>query len=212
MPSNRRCRPIWKPADCWFSHFRITGRCCRGKQGFSIMLKSCLKAIIEVIDQQHKKHFSWDLDKKLKEETKSARSHNVDAKEIIRMFSAAKKCFLNATLCYLSCQLQAEKTGQSHFWTAFIPMRKKWCSKKQYHLGAKKVCQVFPICIRNNLKVMILFANLHFSTIFYDSEQLVNSIIWCCVMIMVSLFPSIACLVTKPFVLHAGWLVLALKK
>ena len=53
---------------------------------FSNMMKVCLEAIIAVIERQYSKYFTWDLDQKLREETKSARSHNIDAEEIMGMF------------------------------------------------------------------------------------------------------------------------------
>ena len=81
-------------------------------------MKSCLMAIIEVIDRQYKKYSSWNLDKKLEEETKSVKPHNIDAEEIIMV--AGNK-----------------KSGRSRTSTAYILMRKRWFCIKQYPLGAK---------------------------------------------------------------------------
>jgi len=89
----------------------------REDANFSVMMKCCLMGINDVIDRQYAKYSSWDLDLKLEQETKSARSHNIDAEEIMGMFSAAKKRSPNATLCYLSCRLRATKTGRSRSWT-----------------------------------------------------------------------------------------------
>ncbi len=46
----------------------------------------------------------WTVMEKLKQETTSARSHNMDAEELMGMFSALKKKAPNATICYLSCK------------------------------------------------------------------------------------------------------------
>ncbi|KAK2168746.1 hypothetical protein LSH36_14g00031 [Paralvinella palmiformis] len=45
---------------------------------------------------------------RLRLETKSARSHNMDAEEVIGMFSAAKQKATNATTCFLSCKTRAQ--------------------------------------------------------------------------------------------------------
>ena len=50
-----------------------------------------------------------DLTEQLRKETESARAHNIDAEEIIGMFSAAQKRPPNATVCYLSSKLRAQK-------------------------------------------------------------------------------------------------------
>ncbi|CAM4569827.1 unnamed protein product [Leuciscus chuanchicus] len=76
---------------------------------FKVVMEACLGAIVEVLERQYKKYFEIDLTKKLKEETKSARTHNIDAEEIMGMFSASKKRSPNATLCFLSCKMRAQK-------------------------------------------------------------------------------------------------------
>lgn len=76
---------------------------------FSQMIKACLTSIIELLERQYKRYFSLDITEKLRDETKSARSHNIDAEEIMGMFSAAKSKAPNATLCYLSCKMRAQK-------------------------------------------------------------------------------------------------------
>ncbi len=66
-------------------------------------------AIINIIERQYSKYFTWDLDDKLKEETRSARSYNIDAEEIMAMLSAVKSLAPNATLCFLSSRMRAKK-------------------------------------------------------------------------------------------------------
>jgi len=110
----------------------------REDANFSVVMKCCLIGIIDVIDRQYAKYSSWDLDLKLQQETKSARSHNIDAEEIMGMFPAAKKRSPNATLCYLSCRLRATKNRTVAFLDTLNPDEKEMILHKAiYHLGAK---------------------------------------------------------------------------
>ena len=59
--------------------------------------------------RQYKKYFECEITEQLRKETESARSHNIDAEEIMGMFSATKKKSPNATLCYISCKMRALK-------------------------------------------------------------------------------------------------------
>ena len=68
---------------------------------FSVMAKACLTAVVTVLERQYKRYFTLDITEELKAETKSARSHNIDAEEVMGMFSAAQKKAPNATLGYL---------------------------------------------------------------------------------------------------------------
>ena len=56
----------------------------------------------------------------LKKETESARSHNIDAEEVMGMFSAAKQCAPNATLCFLSSRMKAKKIEQLITWMPWM--------------------------------------------------------------------------------------------
>ena len=102
------------------------------------MMRSCLTAIIDVINHQYKKYFSWDLHETLEEETKSARSHNIDAEEMVGMFSAAKQRSPNATLCYLSCRLRAKKNGTVAFLDSLNPEQKEIFLRKAIRFGRKQ--------------------------------------------------------------------------
>jgi hypothetical protein len=73
------------------------------------MLVACMEAVITVLERQYERYFGMDLTDALREETKSARFHNIDAKEIMGMFSAAKQHSPNATICYLSARMRAKK-------------------------------------------------------------------------------------------------------
>ena len=65
---------------------------------FERMMKACVVAVIAVLERQYKKYFETDISAKLISETKSARCHNIDAEEVMGMFSAAQKKAPNATL------------------------------------------------------------------------------------------------------------------
>jgi len=106
-------------------------------RNYLMMMRSCLIAVVEVIDRQYRTYFSWDLDKKLEEETKSARSHNIDAEEMVGMFSAAKKRSPNATLCYLSCRLRAKKNGTVDFLDNLDPAERELVLQKAISFGRK---------------------------------------------------------------------------
>ena len=78
---------------------------------FVKMVKVCLTAVAIVLERQYDRYFSMDINKKLEEETESARCHNIDAEEIIGMFSVAKDNAPNAKLNYLSSKIRAQKNG-----------------------------------------------------------------------------------------------------
>jgi len=75
------------------------------------MVKSCLQPIIDVLEWQYKNSFTddWEIPESLRLETKSDRSPNMDTEESISMFSAAKQKAANATTCYPSCKMRAQK-------------------------------------------------------------------------------------------------------
>jgi len=73
------------------------------------MMGSCLSKVIKVIERQYARYFTTDLTDQLRKETESARCRNIDAEEIMGMFSAAKEHASNATMCYLSSRIRAQK-------------------------------------------------------------------------------------------------------
>ena len=74
---------------------------------FKDLMRVCLGAIIAVLEKQYKKYFALNNSDVLRRETKSARTHNIDAEEVMGMFSALKNKAPNATICYLSSKLRA---------------------------------------------------------------------------------------------------------
>ena len=59
-------------------------------ESFSGMMKSVMSASVTVLDRQYKNYFGLDLSERLAEETWLARSHNMDAEEIVGMSSALR--------------------------------------------------------------------------------------------------------------------------
>lgn len=67
---------------------------------FMSMMKNCLTAIVTVLEKQYRRYFDLDVTNELRKETESARCHNIDAEQVMGMFSAAKANAPNATLLY----------------------------------------------------------------------------------------------------------------
>ncbi|XP_064605780.1 uncharacterized protein LOC135470675 [Liolophura sinensis] len=76
---------------------------------FCQMMQAVLEEIAVVLERQYSRYFSLELTEQLRKETESARSHNIDAEEIMGMFSAAQKRSPNSTICHLSSKLRAQK-------------------------------------------------------------------------------------------------------
>ena len=105
---------------------------------FSNMMKVSVKAVIGVIERQYSTYFTWDLNQKLREETKSARSHNIDAEEIMGMFSAAQKRAPNATLCFLSCRMRSKKNRTVAYLDSLDDARREIVLRKAVSFGRKQ--------------------------------------------------------------------------
>jgi hypothetical protein len=73
------------------------------------MISTCLTAIIAVLERQYARYFDMDMTEKLKEETLSARSHNIDAEEVMGMFSAGKERAKHANVDFLAARMKAKK-------------------------------------------------------------------------------------------------------
>ena len=102
---------------------------------FSAMMKSCLQAVINVLERQYSKYFALDITNKLREETASARSHNIDAEEIMGMFSAAQQKSPNATLCFLSSRMRACKNKTVAYLDTLTNERREEVSRKAVRYG-----------------------------------------------------------------------------
>ena len=76
---------------------------------FRDMLTVCLNAVIAVLERQYKKYFEKDITAQLQKETESARMHNIDAEEIMGMYSSGKERSKNATIDFLAARMKAKK-------------------------------------------------------------------------------------------------------
>lgn len=83
---------------------------------FQEMMKVCLQAATDVLEKQYAKYFASDITERLKIETKSARSHNINSEQMMGMFSACQKKAPAATLCYL----QSYEPRKIKPWTTWI--------------------------------------------------------------------------------------------
>lgn len=78
-------------------------------QLFKDMMAVSLKSVITVLERQYKCYFEMDIDDKLRKETESARSHNIDSEEMMGMFSSAQERAKNATVYFLAARIRARK-------------------------------------------------------------------------------------------------------
>lgn len=76
---------------------------------FLSMMEGCINAVHNVLTRQYQRYFNMDVNDQLKKETESARLHNIDAEQVMGMFSALKDKAPNATLCFISCKIRAQK-------------------------------------------------------------------------------------------------------
>ena len=105
---------------------------------FGNMLEACLGAVIGVIERQYKRYFGMDLDERLQDETKTARLYNIDAEEMIGMFSAMQAKAPNATICYLSCKMRSRKNGTVGYLDGLSMERRDEVLRKAVQLEQKQ--------------------------------------------------------------------------
>jgi len=85
------------------------------KELFNLFMDKCLEEIVTVLNRQYARYFDIDVTPELILQTESARSHNIDAEEVMGMFSAAQKKAPNATMAYLSSKLRAQKNKTNEY-------------------------------------------------------------------------------------------------
>ena len=76
---------------------------------FETMMSSCLYAITGVLERQYKRYFTLDVTDKLREETCSARLHNIDSEELVGMYNAGKDRAKNANVDFIVARMRAKK-------------------------------------------------------------------------------------------------------
>ncbi|KAG1655884.1 Protein bric-a-brac 2 [Nymphon striatum] len=86
---------------------------------FRKMMRECLSAIVSVLERQYQRYFEIEVTDQLKQQVASARSHNIDAEEVMGMFSAAQKKAPNATMAYHSAKLRAQKNKVTTYLNSF---------------------------------------------------------------------------------------------
>ena len=94
--------------DCTLQKLRVQPS-PSNKEFLSEMIVACLSSVVAVLQQQYQRYFGIDITDQLRRETQSARCHNMDAEEVMGMFSAGQERARNATLCFLSSRIRAKK-------------------------------------------------------------------------------------------------------
>jgi len=108
------------------------------REQLAVMLRTVLAAVIDVLQRQYSMYFSLDINDKLTKETESARAHNIDAEEIMGMFSAAQKRAPKATLCFLSCSMRAIKNRTVQYLDSQDDERRESILRKAVVYGRKQ--------------------------------------------------------------------------
>lgn len=93
-----------------------------GELAFIGMVSALLQSTITVLERQYQKYFAMDVTDQLRLESESARCHNIDAEEIMGMFSALKNKAPNATVCYLASKMRAQKNKTVDYLDSMPPV------------------------------------------------------------------------------------------
>ena len=78
-------------------------------------MRSCLDAAVAVLDRQYQKQQGQADDEDFCRETASARTHNIDAEEVMGMVSAAINRAPNAKPSFISAKIRAQKNATVKF-------------------------------------------------------------------------------------------------
>ena len=105
---------------------------------FVTLTEACLQTVVELLEKQYDKYFKCNLTEELAAETKSARTHNIDAEEIMGMFSALKAKSPNVFICYISCKMRAKKNGTVKYLEAMDKVNREAILKKAVKFGQKQ--------------------------------------------------------------------------
>ena len=90
---------------------------------FSRMMQTVISTTITVLERQYKVYFYLDVTEKCTRETRSARSHNMDADEVMGLFSALKNKSPHATICFLSSKMRVHKNRKVDYLDREAPDR-----------------------------------------------------------------------------------------
>ncbi|KAK6174994.1 hypothetical protein SNE40_013537 [Patella caerulea] len=116
---------------------------------FLRMVSACLLATVSVLERQYQRYFELDITEQLRKETVSARSHNIDAEEVMGMFSAGKERAKNATTDFLVARMRGKKNKVVHWLDGMYPENKEkavtWAighARNKRKLARKKISDV----------------------------------------------------------------------
>ena len=104
-------------------------------------MKAVMAASVTVLERQYKKYFGLDLTERLAEETQSSRSHNMDAEEVMGMFSALQKKSPHATISFLSSKMRAQKNKTVEYIDSLAEYKQKQIIKHAITIARKKTIQ-----------------------------------------------------------------------
>lgn len=76
------------------------------KDYLSSNISVCLRRTLDALQRQYEHYFKLDITEQLTEETQSARLHNIDAEEVMGMFSAALHHSPNARVTFSSSKIR----------------------------------------------------------------------------------------------------------
>ena len=82
---------------------------------FTQMMKAILQSTAQVLERQYRKYFDLTITNKLREETLSPRSPNIDAEKVTGMFSALLDRAPHATVSYLSGKIRSKKNRSMEY-------------------------------------------------------------------------------------------------
>ena len=108
---------------------------------FSSMMQTVISATITVLERQYKVYFYLDVTEKLTSETRSARSHNMDAEEVMGLFSVLQKKSPHATIGVLSSKLRAQKNRTVDYLDREAPNRDALITRGQKLRQLRRVKQ-----------------------------------------------------------------------
>ena len=73
------------------------------------MVECSIDAVCTLLNNQYSRYFELEISDELFFVTKSARSHYIDAEEIMGMFSAAQGKSPHASIAYMSSKIRGKK-------------------------------------------------------------------------------------------------------
>lgn len=112
-------------------------QCSPDNQLMFISIMNCsIKAVIDVIERQYKRQFSTPMDH-LAQATSTARTHNIDAEEVMGMLSASLIRAPNARTAFISAKIRSQKNKTSEFWQKMEDHEQEKIIKKITLLGRR---------------------------------------------------------------------------